>query len=90
MTPKSLLAILSLFALGAAAGTVNPFKKRETCYQVDCNPETGECQGTLPDCERGYCIESTLVCQWVRISFRLCHYYWSVEDGRSANNWVRL
>lgn len=65
MTSKLIFAIFGLFAVGAMAGTIDAFKRQETCYQVDCNINTGECQGTLPDCERGYCLENPIICQWV-------------------------
>lgn len=57
--------LIAIFTIGAVAGPHNLFKRQETCYQVDCNINTGDCQGTLPDCERGYCIEDPIICQYV-------------------------
>jgi len=66
--------LLSIFAAAVMAGPLNELKRRETCYQVDCNPDTGECQGTLPDCEMGYCSESTLVCLYVSTPFEIVYF----------------
>ena len=58
--------LCAVFAIGAMAGPAQ-LKPRETCYRVDCNINTGDCQGTLPDCEMGYCITDPLNCLYVSL-----------------------
>lgn len=58
------IILLALFSTSSLAGPAQ-LKRQEECYRVDCNINTGDCQGNLPTCEMGYCITDPINCLYV-------------------------
>ena len=82
------LALATIFAIRAMAGPLELWP-RETCYRVDCNMDTGDCQGTLPDCEMGYCVEDRINCLYVCVlSHSKYRQRWHQDAHKTESCWL--